>query len=76
LTATLTGNGGAVNALTFTPGGTTLISGDSSDRIIAWDLDAGDMVREDCRTLAGDPGLRQAETLVPSVSYPRLCPSR
>ena len=74
LTATLTGNDGGVSALAFTPDGSTLFSGDSSSRIIAWNLDASDVVREDCRTLAGDPGLTQAETLVPGISYSRLCP--
>lgn len=74
VTATLTGNDGAVNSLAFTPAGISLLSGDSSGRIIAWDLDASDMVRADCRTLADDPGLTQAEALVPGVSYSRLCP--
>jgi WD40 repeat protein len=80
LAATLT-EGQAVNALAFTAGN-TLISGDSSGRIIAWDLNPDDVIRQDCRILAHDPGLTQAETLVtqaetlvPGVSYARLCPS-
>jgi len=59
----------------ISPDGSTLISGGSSSRIIAWDLNAGDMVRQDCRTLAGDPGLSQAESLVSGVFYPQLCGS-
>ena len=57
------------------PDGKTLLSGGTS-RIIAWDLDPSDMVRQACQTLASDPGLSQAETLVPNASYNRLCPSR
>ena len=76
VTAALTGAEGSVNALAFTPTGSTLISGDASGRIITWDLDPGAVARQDCRTLAGDPGLSQAETLVPDASYPSLCPSR
>jgi WD40 repeat protein len=78
--ATLT-DGQAVNALAFSTG-STLISGDGSGRIIAWDLNPDDVIRQDCLILAHDPGLTQAEslvtqaeTLVPGVSYARLCPS-
>lgn len=73
LTATLTGLG-IMHTVAFAPGGKILLSGGS--RIIAWDLNPGDMVRQACRTLASDPGLSQAESLVPDASYPRLCPSR
>jgi WD40 repeat protein len=73
--ATLTAGSRAVNALAFAPDGRTLMSGDGSGRIIAWDLDVNDMIRRDCQTLAADPGLYQAESLVPGVSYRRLCPS-
>jgi WD40 repeat protein len=73
LAATLT-DGQAVNALAFTAGN-SLVSGDGSGRIIAWDLRPDDVIRSDCRILAHDPGLTQAETLVPGVSYARLCPS-
>ena len=75
LAATLTG-GGPINALAFTPDGKTLMSGDSSSRIVAWDLDTDEVIRRDCRTLAGDPGLRDAESLTPGVSYSQLCPAR
>ncbi|MBV9450409.1 MAG: helix-turn-helix domain-containing protein [Streptosporangiaceae bacterium] len=74
--ATLTGDDGAVNTLAFGPDGNTLISGDQSKRIVVWDLNPADMARQACRTLAGDPDLGQAETLVPNASYPHLCPSR
>jgi WD40 repeat protein len=67
---------GATRALAFTPDGSTLISGDSSNRIVAWDLNPQEVIREDCQTLASDPGLSQAETLVPGISYPQLCPDR
>ncbi len=73
LTATLTSQG-IVRTLAFTADGETLLSG--SSRIIAWDLDPRDLVRQVCRTLASDPGLGQAEALVPDASYARLCPSR
>ena len=76
LTATLTGAPGTVKAVAFTPDGGTLISGDSSHRIIAWDLDPAAVERDDCLMLARDPGLSQAETLVPGTSYSRLCPGR
>jgi WD40 repeat protein len=76
LTATLTSNDGPVNALAFAPGGRSLISGDNRNRIVVWDLSPAGMARQACRMLAGDPGLSQAETLVPNASYPRLCPSR
>ncbi len=76
LIATLTGGDGAVYTLAFSPDGSTLVSGDHSNRIIAWDLNPADMARQACRTLAGDPGLSQAETLVPGASYPRLCSAR
>jgi WD40 repeat protein len=72
--ATLTGSPPrSVQAVAFTGG--TLFTGDKSGRIIAWDLDPDDMARRDCQVLARDPGLRQAETLVPQASYPRLCPA-
>ncbi len=74
LTASLTSSG-IVRTLGFAPDGKTLLSGDASG-IIAWDLDPGDMVRRACRTLASDPGLSQAETVVPDAAYARLCPSR
>lgn len=74
--ATLTGDDGAVNTLAFGPDGNTLISGDQSKRIVVWDLNPADMARQACRTLAGDPDLSQAETLVPGASYPRVCPGR
>ena len=76
MTATLTGAQGTVKAVAFTLGGGTLISGDSSHRIIAWDLDLAAVERDDCLMLARDPGLSQAETLVPGTSYSRLCPGR
>ncbi len=76
LTATLTSAPGTVRAVAFTPGGGTLISGDTSHRIIAWDLDPAAVARDDCLILARDPGLGQAETLVPGASYSRLCPGR
>ena len=75
LTATLTNGPGTVKALAFTPDGDTLISGDSSHRIIAWDLNPAAVERDDCLMLARDPGLSQAETLVPGVSYSRICPA-
>lgn len=76
LTATLTSAPGTVRAVAFTPDGGTLISGDTSHRIIAWDLDPAAVARDDCLILARDPGLVQAETLVPGASYSRLCPGR
>ena len=75
VTATLTNTEGTVHALGFTPDGNVLISGDSTHRIIAWDLDPSDVEHADCQTLARDPGLAQAETLVPRASYNRLCPT-
>jgi WD40 repeat protein len=75
LTATLTSAPGTVKALAFTPDQGTLISGDSSHRIIAWDLDPATAERDDCLMLGRDPGLNQAETLVPGASYARLCPA-
>jgi WD40 repeat protein len=75
LTATLTSAPGTVRAVAFTSDGATLISGDSAHRIIAWDLDPASVERSDCLMLARDPGLGQAETLVPGVSYSRLCPA-
>jgi len=74
-TATLTGSPGTVTALGFTPDGTALISGSNTGRIIDWDLDPAGVARADCQTLARDPGLTQAETLVPGASYSRLCPA-
>jgi WD40 repeat protein len=74
--ATLTGDDGPVNTLAFDPDGRILISGDHSNRIITWDLNPADAARQACRMLAGDPGLSQAETLVPNASYSRLCPPR
>jgi WD40 repeat protein len=71
--ATLTGSPGTVTALGFTPDGSVLISGSNSRRIIAWDLDPARVERADCLTLARDPGLAQAQTLVPGASYARLC---
>ena len=75
LTATLHGAAN-VNALAFPPDGETLISGDNSNHIITWQLDPAEAARRACQTLAGDPGLSQAEALVPSASYTRLCPPR
>ncbi|MBV9445400.1 MAG: hypothetical protein JO345_05830 [Streptosporangiaceae bacterium] len=72
LTATLSTQG-AVHTLAFAPGARTLLS-DGDSGIIAWDLNPGDVAKQACRTLAGDPGLPQAETLVRNASYPRLCP--
>ncbi len=66
-------DGAAVSALAFTSN-STLISGDSAKRIIAWDLNPAEVIRADCRTLAHDPGLPRAEALVRNVSYPLLCP--
>ena len=74
--ATLTGAPGTVEAVAFTLGGGTLISGDSSHRIIAWDLDPAAVERDDCLMLTRDPALSQAETLGPGTSYSRLCPGR
>ncbi|HEX6521170.1 MAG TPA: helix-turn-helix domain-containing protein [Streptosporangiaceae bacterium] len=74
--ATLTGDDGAVNTLAFGRDGNTLISGDQSKRIVVWDLNPADMARQACRTLAGDPDLSHAETLLPGASYPRVCPGR
>jgi WD40 repeat protein len=75
LAATLHGAAN-VNALAFPPDGSTLISGDNSNHIITWQLDPAEAARLACQTLADDPGLTQAEALVPSASYARLCPSR
>jgi WD40 repeat protein len=75
VTATLTSSLHGVQALAFTAGGGTLISGDKSGRIIAWDLDPGEVVRKDCRVLARDSDLGQAETLVPGASYASVCPA-
>jgi WD40 repeat protein len=75
ITATLTGSPGTVTVLGFTPDGSVLLSGSNSPRIIAWDLDPAQVERADCLTLARDPGLTQAETLVPGASYSRLCPA-
>ena len=44
-------------------------------RIIAWNLDPDAMIGEDCQILSRDPGLDQAEALVPGFSYTQLCPS-
>jgi WD40 repeat protein len=67
-------DGQAVNVLAFTARN-ALISGDGSGYIIAWDLNPVEVIRRDCWILAHDPGLAQAETLVPGASYARLCPS-
>jgi WD40 repeat protein len=75
VTATLTSSQHAVAVLTFAAGGGTLISGDKANRIIAWDLDPADMARRDCQMLARDPGLSQAESLVPAGSYRAFCPA-
>lgn len=69
----LTGSLGTVTVLGFTPDGSVLLSGSNSPRIIAWDLDPAQVEHADCLTLARDPGLTQAETLVPGASYSRLC---
>ncbi|HEX6522007.1 MAG TPA: hypothetical protein VF070_18675 [Streptosporangiaceae bacterium] len=71
LTATLSSQG-AVHTLAFARDGKTLLSGGDSG-IISWDLNPADVARHACRTLASDPGLPQAETLVRDASYPRLC---
>lgn len=71
LAATMT-DGRAVNALAFVAA-STLISGDSSGRIIAWALKPDDVIRRDCRTLAHDPGLRYAESLVQGASFTQSC---
>ncbi len=72
-TATLTGSPGTVTELGFTANGRTLLSGGNATRIIAWNLDPAAVERADCLTLARDPGLPQAEALVPGASYSRLC---
>jgi hypothetical protein len=73
LAGTLTGGGGTVQALAFTPDGAALISGHSSNRIIAWNLSPGVMIRRDCQTLADDPDLSQATSLVGAAVYPEIC---
>jgi WD40 repeat protein len=73
LAGTLTGGGGTVQALAFTPDGAALISGQSSNRIIAWNLSPSVMIRRDCQTLADDPDLSQATSLVGAAVYPEIC---
>ena len=73
IVATLTGSKGTVTGLGFAPDGSVLVSGSNARRIIAWDLDPARVARADCLTLGRDPGLIQAETLVPRASFARLC---
>ncbi len=72
LTATLRTQG-TVHTLAFARDSKTLFSGGDSG-VIAWDLNPGDVAKQACRTLASDPGLPQAETLVRDATYARLCP--
>jgi WD40 repeat protein len=74
LTTTLTGQQGSLSALAFTPDGGTLLSGHTTSHlIVAWNLDPRAVARQDCRALADDPNLAQAETLVPGALYSQLC---
>jgi WD40 repeat protein len=74
LTTTLTGQQGSLSALAFTPDGGTLLSGHTTSHlIVAWNLDPRAVARQDCRALADDPNLSQAETLVPGALYSQLC---
>lgn len=73
VTATLSGHRGNVRALAFTPDGSTLISGGTDHRIITWGVNPAQVARQDCRTLAHDPGLAQAEALVNGASYRQDC---
>jgi WD40 repeat protein len=62
-----------IRALAFTASGSALVSGGDSGRIIAWTLDPASVARHVCQALAHDPGLAEAETLVPAASYSALC---
>jgi WD40 repeat protein len=69
----LTGYNSWITSLTFSPDGTTLISGSEDDTVRLWDLNVNDAIARICSTTGNVLTPQQRRTYIPELPYKPPC---